>query len=183
MVRFRIVMMAALLGLAAAQEAEAQCRYRDRHGECRERRESRGERRGWGSPVEFGVRGGYDFEEETALAGAQLRVPLASQLLLSPSFDVFFDDARTQWQLNGDLVLRPHRLAGVYGGLGVAFLNGDFEGSGDSDTEVGLNVLVGLEGSWVGGTTVRPFAEGRWTNVDDYDVFRLSAGINVPVSR
>lgn len=193
MVRSRWVLAtltAALLALAAVPEgAEAQhCRRSrgDRDGDCRpdrrrDRDEDRDRQRGGGG-VEFGVRGGYDFEEDTGLAGAQLRVPLAYQLLVSPSFDVFFEDSRTEWQANADLVLRPAGLAGVYGGIGAAFLNGDFDGSGDGETEAGFNVLLGLDGGRVGGSTVRPFAEGRWTNVEDYDAFRLALGFNVPVS-
>lgn len=132
--------------------------------------------------VEFGVRGGYDFEDEVGSAGAQLRIPFARQILFVPSGDVFFDDARTQWQLNADVLLRPDALGGLYAGAGAAFVSRDFEAGGDQETQVGYNLLVGLDGHRIGDTRVRPFVEARWTDVDDYSPFRLVTGINVPVS-
>ena len=168
---------------------ERERRARDREREAREHlREARTRverRRSWdGGAPEFGVRGGYDFGEETGMAGAQIRLPLAGPLVLSPSADVFFDEAATEWQLNGDLLLRPRALAGIYGGAGVAFVNGDLDADGDDGTEVGYNLVVGLDaGGRIGETSIRPFVEGRWTDVDEYDAFRLVAGINVPIGR
>jgi hypothetical protein len=133
------------------------------------------------TPVEFGVRGGYDFDEEAGSAGAQLRIPLAREIHLVPSGDVFFADSRTEWQLNADLTFRPDGLGGLYGGVGAAFVNRDFE-PGSQDTRVGYNLLVGLSGGWFGGTTVQPFVEARWTDVEEYSPFRFVAGINVPVT-
>jgi hypothetical protein len=134
--------------------------------------------------VQFGVRGGYDFEQDVGTAGAQLRLPLAPQLTLAPSADVFFQDEGSNWQLNTDLLLRPYALGGVYGGIGVAFLNREDLDRFDSDaeTEVGYNLLVGIESGRFAGSTLRPFAEARWTGVDDYNAFRLVAGFNVPIS-
>lgn len=161
-------------------------RARERERETRRRVEVR-RSHGWGAgPVEFGVRGGYDFEDEGGTAGAQLRFPLVPQLVLAPSFDVFFgDDAGSEWQLNADAAIRPGVLGGLYFGGGAAFLNRDFEPGDfdeDSETEVGFNLFVGLDGGRISGSVVRPFVEGRWTSVDDYDAFRLAAGINVPIS-
>jgi hypothetical protein len=133
-------------------------------------------------PVEFGVRGGFDFDESIGSAGAQLRIPLGAPILLVPSGDVYFDDARTQWQLNGDLLVAPRELGGVYAGVGVAFVNRDFDTPGQRATRAGFNVVAGLRGARLSGTSVRPFAEGRWTRVEDYRPFRLALGIDVPVS-
>ncbi len=201
-----VCLLAAVLVLGAAADAAAQTRcyiWRDgRRVECdsdrseRERERERERRReaerrrdrersrmvwGWGEPAQFGVRGGYDFEEEAGSAGAQLRIPLASMLSFAPSADVFFD-APTEWQINTDVLLRPAALGGVYGGIGAGFVNRDFDDDGDNGTEAGLNLIVGIESGRVRNTVVRPFAEARWTTVDDYDAFRLVAGFNVPIS-
>jgi hypothetical protein len=155
-------------------------RDRDRH------RDDRHGRRRDAGPIELGIRGGYDFEDDVGLAGAQLRIPLIRQLALVPSADVFFDESRSDWQINADAIVKPDVLGGVYLGVGAAFLSRDFDESDledDQETEVGLNVVAGLDGGRIGGTVLRPFVEGRWTSVDDYDAFRLSAGINIPVSR
>jgi hypothetical protein len=190
----RICVGVALLALFAAGELSAQrdrerCRRSGRVTICerdRDREHDRGRdwRQGAG-PVEFGIRGGYDFEEDVGTAGAQVRIPLVRGLAIVPSADVFFEDSPSDWQLNLDAVVRPPSLAGLYFGVGAGFLSRDFDEldlDDDTETEVGLNLLAGIEGGRVGGTTVRPFAEGRWTNVDDYEAFRLAVGINVPIS-
>jgi hypothetical protein len=207
MLRKNVCLLAALLALGAAVDAAAQTRcyvWRDgRRVECdrdreRERERERERRReaerrrqqtrtvvvwgGRGEPVQFGVRGGYDFDADVGTAGAQLRIPIAEGLAVAPSADVFFNDSPTEWQMNADLLLRPAALGGLYGGFGAAFLNRDFDDSDDSDTEVGLNLILGLESGRIRHSSVRPFVEARWTTVEDYDAFRLAAGINVPIS-
>jgi len=132
--------------------------------------------------VEFGVRGGYDFDDRVGSAGAHVRVPIAEPIHLVPSGDVFFDDARTQWQFNGDLLLRPRQLGGLYGGVGVAFVNRDFEFPGTRATRAGYNLVAGLRGARLSGTNVRPLVEARWTQVEGYNPFRMTAGIDVPIS-
>jgi hypothetical protein len=133
-------------------------------------------------PVEFGVRGGFDFDESTGSAGAQVRIPLGAPIFLVPSGDVYFNDARTQWQVNGDLLFQPRELGGIYAGVGAAFVNRDFDTPGERATRAGFNLVAGLRGARLSGTSVRPFAEGRWTQVADYRPFRLALGIDVPVS-
>ncbi|HYJ79597.1 MAG TPA: hypothetical protein VEW03_08365, partial [Longimicrobiaceae bacterium] len=179
---------AALLLLFTGDLAAQQCRrYQGgRVTVCereRDRDRDHDRRRGWDAgPVEFGVRGGFDFEDEAGTAGAQFRIPVVRQLMLSPSADVFFDGSDSEWQINADLLVRPEALAGVYFGAGAAFLNRDFELLDDAETEVGYNLIVGLDGGRFGGTILRPFVEGRWTQVDEFDGFRLAAGFNVPIS-
>lgn len=173
-----LVCLAVLLALGA-HEADAQCHRVAGHRICVRHERDHDDR----GPVEFGVRGGYDFEEEVGMAGAQVRVPLVSFLAVAPSFDVFFDESDSEWQGNADLLVRPRELSGLYGGGGAAFLRRDFDADGEEETEVGWNLLVGLDGGRIADTRLRPFAEARWSDVEDYDAFRLVAGINVPVSR
>lgn len=183
-----LVGAATLLVAATAEVAEAQrtrC-WRMRGGRVErceaEHDRERARRRAPAAPVEMGIRGGYDFEAEAGTFGGHLRVPVAGPLTLVPSLDVALDDASSPWQANADLVLRPPALAGVYAGLGAAFARLE-DGLGDRDTEVGLNVVAGLDGGRIGRTRLRPFAEGRWTRIDeDRDTFRLAAGFNVAVS-
>ena len=175
---------ALLLLLGAHGVAEAQHRPRERRPGRRppvvviERREAQRPSLG----VEFGVRGGYDFDDEAGSAGAQLRIPLARPIHLAPSGDVYFGDARTDWQLNADLVVRPALLGGLYAGVGGALVRRDFDDTDERDTKAGYNLLVGLRSGRIAGTNVRPFAEARWTDAGDYSPFRLVAGIDVPIS-
>lgn len=170
----RILVCLFLLAVLGAQSADAQRRRgRDRdHPGWWERR----------GPVEFGVRTGHDFAEEVGSAGAQLRLPLIRQLHLVPSGDVFLGDAVVEWQVNADAALRPDALGGIYFGAGAAFAHGDFDSDGDEGVEIGYNLLLGMDGAGrLLGAAVRPFVEGRWTEVEDLDPFRLAVGINVPV--
>lgn len=172
----RILLCLVALVTIGADTLSAQCwgpicwddgrRHRDRH------------RTG---PVEFGVRGGYDFGDDGGLAGAQVRIPIIPQLALVPSGDVFFDDSPTEWQINADLAVRPRTLGGLYGGGGAAFVNRDFTADGGDETDVGYNLFVGLQGGRVLDTRLRPYVEARWTGVEDYEPFRLVAGFNVPL--
>lgn len=187
----RMLVCLAVLAAVGTQALEAQeCRTRNRRTECRDRSRTwvvvhdRTPARAPWEAAQFGVRGGYDFEEDVGSAGAQIRIPIVPQLLLVPSADVFFGDDAPEWQLNGDLVIRPYQLGGVYGGGGVALLSRDDPDDleDDEETEVGYNLLVGLESGRINGTSLRPFVEARWTGMDDYMPFRLVAGFNVPIS-
>lgn len=193
MQRFLVCLVALLLLGTQTLEAQQRCRNscdreRDR---TRVRVITTSERarvapaRARNPSAEFGVRGGYDFDDEVPSAGAQLRIPLTREIHLIPSGDIFLDDAPTQWQLNADAVFRPDGLGGLYGGGGLAFASRDFDEDPDGEREnrSGFNLLVGLDGGWLGSATVRPFVEARWTNIDDYRPFRIMLGINVPIRR
>jgi hypothetical protein len=131
-------------------------------------------------PVEFGVRGGYDFEDDQGSVGTQVRLPVIRQFAISPSFDAFFGDQGASWQGNLDGLIRPVRLGGLYAGGGLAILRRDNDGTGE-ETNVGWNLVAGLEGGRVSRSALRPFVEARWTGMDDFNGFRLVSGVNVPV--
>lgn len=165
----------AIMLVMGAETLEAQCRG----SRCRDRDRHRMVQRA--GPPELGVRGGYDFGDDSAMAGLQVRIPIIPQLLLLPSADVFFDDSPSEWQANLDLAVRPRTLGGVYGGAGVAFLDREFTVGADRETQVGYNLFAGLDGGRILDTRLRPYVEARWSGVDDYDAFRLVVGGNVPV--
>jgi hypothetical protein len=174
----RTLLCLAVLATMGAETLNAQCWGPICWDDDRRHRDRGRDRAG---PVAFGVRGGYDFGDDTGMAGAQLRIPIIPQLALVPSGDVFFDDSPTEWQLNADVAARPRALGGVYGGGGAAFVNRDFAATGDNETEVGYNLFIGMDGGPALDARLRPFVEARWTAVDDYDPFRLVAGFNVPL--
>jgi opacity protein-like surface antigen len=181
-------MMVVLVLATSAAGAEAQrtrCwRVRDgRVTRCETDDHVRVRRRHMQQPVELGVRGGYDFEADGGTFGAHLRVPVAGPVSVVPSMDLSLDDDGPAWQANADLVVRPPNLAGLYAGIGAGFVHLHDEVEDEDETEVGLNVLVGLDGGRIAETRLRPFAEGRWTRIDDErDAFRLVAGFSVAVS-
>jgi hypothetical protein len=144
--------------------------------------------RGWErAPVEFGIRGGADFRDHQGSVGTQARIPLPLPehvVALAPSFDVFFGDRQgaAEWQGNIDALIEPWALGGLYGGGGAAFLRRDFNGDLSNETKAGFNLLAGIDGGRVARTTLRPFAEARWTLTGDFQAFRLVGGFNVPIS-
>ncbi|HET7276108.1 MAG TPA: hypothetical protein VFI91_13145 [Longimicrobiaceae bacterium] len=167
----RILTGLAMLMVLCAGTLQAQ-RWDDRHDD----------RGGWGdTPIEFGIRGGYDFSEDTGIAGAQIRVPIIEQLFIMPSADVFFDESPTEWQANADLAIRPDDFGGIYAGAGAAFMKRDETVDDDDDVQVGYNLFAGIDGGSILDTNLIPFVEARWTDMDDYDPFRLMAGFNVPL--
>jgi len=180
------VCLIALMALGAVQ-AHAQDRCRRYVGGrvmvcSRDRDHDRDYRRSWRDPVVFGVRGGYDFEDNQASAGAQIRVPVVHQFAVAPSFDVFLGEEGAQWQFNGDGIIKPDMLGGVYVGGGAAVLRREFDITEGEETKLGWNALVGIDAQRIGGSSLRPFAEGRWTGVGDFSSFRIVAGFNVPIS-
>lgn len=166
----RVVMVTAVLAFASAVPASGQAVF--------------GPQLSWGEDSDLGL-------------GARVEVPLAnlvtadegsaaSRLRLIGSFDWFFpgDEPQgvdlTYWELNANLAypipadgLRPY--AG--GGLNIAHANVDVEDNAffedASDTEVGLNLLAGLQ-FLVG--DLDAFAEARF-ELGGGEQFVLSAGI------
>jgi hypothetical protein len=171
----RALLCLAILLAAGVQTADAQCIGRWCRDGDRHRRTQRA------GPPELGVRGGYDFGDDSAMAGVQVRIPIIPQLFLLPSADVFFDDSPSEWQANLDLAVRPRALGGIYGGAGVAFLDREFTVGEDGETQVGYNIFAGLDGGQILETRLRPYVEARWSGVDDYEPFRLVVGGNVPL--
>jgi hypothetical protein len=104
------------------------------------------------------------------------------QLAVAPSFDVFLGDEGANWQFNADGIIKPDVLGGLYVGGGAAVLRREFDVLEGEETKVGWNALVGIDAQRIGGSSLRPFAEGRWTGVGDFSAFRLVAGFNVPIS-
>jgi hypothetical protein len=155
--------MLAAAGAADAQRAEGQ----EREGER--------QRRGFAVSPTIGVRGSYDFDTRDFGVGAQAQIPLTLVLRFVPSADVFFGD-ETTWQANADVALS---LLLLRAGGGVALVDGARVGA--DGTEVGLNLFLGLQGLGRGALGLRPYAEARWTLLQDATPFRLAAGVNVPI--
>ena len=182
-----------LLAVFAAGEAQAQqCRRyaggtvvvcdRNRGPERGRDRVRERDHREWGRPpVELGVRGGWDFDGGQGSIGTQLRVPVIRPFAVAPSFDAFFGDEGASWQLNLDGQIRPMALGGLYFGGGGARIRREFDVLAGNETKVGWNALLGIDGGRVARTTLRPFAEGRWSGAGDFHAFRLVAGVNVPI--
>jgi hypothetical protein len=164
----RGVFVALMIVIAGAAAAEAQ-------QEDRPTREERRQRFAAAVAVPtVGVRASYDLDDRHFGIGGQAQIPLGTVLRFVPSMDVFFGD-ETTWQANGDVALS---LLLLRAGGGIALVDARrVDGDG---TEVGLNLFVGVQGPRPR-ARVRPFAEARWTLLPDDTLFRLAAGVNVPI--
>lgn len=124
--------------------------------------------------VHLGPRMSYQFDLEEFALGAQLSAPLVPRLDVYPSFDYYFVDPGSIWNINADLKFRPSPgAAWLYlgGGLNVARTSiGDV-----THTDGGVNAFLGME-SRTG--RVHPFAEFRFTN-NNGSTGQVSAGLNI----
>ena len=124
--------------------------------------------------VHLGPRISYNFDLEDFAIGAQLSIPIANRFEFYPSFDYYFVDPGSAWGMNADLKYRfaPESLRWLYVGAGLNF-TGVSVGDAD-DTDVGLNLLGGVE--TLRGR-VHPFGEFRAT-LGGGSFVQLAVGLN-----
>ncbi len=127
----------------------------------------------------FGPRLSYQFDLEKFGLGAQFSAPLAQSLEFYPSFDYYFVDVGSFWNVNADLKYRmPAESAGwLYLGAGLNIARASFNGNGSTDA--GVNAFVGAE-SRAG--RVHPFAEFRFTS-NNGSTGQISVGLNFTMGR
>jgi hypothetical protein len=128
--------------------------------------------------LHLGPRLSYQFDVEKLGVGAQLGVPMANRLEFYPSFDYYFVDHGSFFNLNADLKYRiaPVTLHWFYVGTGLNIARAS---NGGSDTNAGVNLFAGAE-SLKG--RVHPFAELRFT-AGDGSTGQISAGLNFTLGR
>lgn len=131
------------------------------------------------SRLHLGPRISYQFDVDEVGLGAQFSAPIAHHLEFYPSFDYFFVDPGSLWQLNADLKYRldGQNLNWVYVGTGLNIAHASVGGNGD--TQAGLNLFGGIE-SLKG--RVHPFAELRVT-VGDGSTGMIAGGLNFTLGR
>ncbi|MFN2316443.1 MAG: hypothetical protein ABR551_01390 [Gemmatimonadales bacterium] len=127
-----------------------------------------------GGAMHLGPRLSYQFDLEEFGIGAQLSAPIARNLEFYPSFDYFFVDPGSFWNLNADLKYRiaTENINWLYLGAGLNIARSSFNGNGSTDA--GINAFVGAE-SRAG--RIHPFAEFRFTS-NDGSTGQLSVGLN-----
>jgi len=116
----------------------------------------------------FGIHGGYNFDLEEGLIGAQMHMPIGRSIEFYPSFDYYLVNSGSLVGFNGDLKFRTPGTPLYFGG-GLNILSG----GGNSNT--GFNLFGGFETRY--GRT-HPYVEGRGL-FHDNSTFQLLFGINV----
>jgi hypothetical protein len=119
----------------------------------------------------------YNFDVEEFGIGAQFSFPVARQLEFYPSFDYYFVDPGSLWQVNADLKYKlreEHNWFYLGGGLGIARRSvNDFD-----NTDVGANLIGGWE--TLIGQRVHPYLEARLT-LSEETAFQLAGGLNITI--
>jgi hypothetical protein len=126
-----------------------------------------------------GVRGGLSDDPDQLYVGGHLDLGLVTgSLRFRPNVEVGFGDNVTTVALNGEFVYRLGRGGGAWrpylgGGPALNLYSFDGPGRDDSETEAGLNVLVGLaNGSGL-------FFEAKLGLLDSPDL-KLGVGFSFP---
>lgn len=123
----------------------------------------------------LGLRGGYDFKQDQYLVGAHFWLPVGIFWDFIPGVDYYFtDNDSKRWQFNGDLVFKPRPTGPLYfgGGLAVQYL------TLDEQTDIGGNILVGLQFGRLRKPVMYPYIQARWTLLADQRYLSLLGGIN-----
>jgi len=121
-----------------------------------------------------GVRGGRDFEDHAWSLGGQVGIRLQDRVEVRPSGDWFFGDRTPfRWQLNGDATITFGPGRSIYAGGGAAFV----KVIPLDKVKTGYNGFFGLNFAPPSART-RPFAEFRWTWVNDTSPFRAVVGVS-----
>ncbi len=127
----------------------------------------------------FGPRVSYQFDLEQFGVGVQFGAPMARHLEFYPSFDYFFVDAGSFWNLNADLKYRiaNESINWLYVGTGLNVARASY-GVAHS-TKAGVNLFAGAE-SLRG--RVHPFGEFRVT-AGNGSAVQIAGGLNFTLGR
>lgn len=125
----------------------------------------------------IGIRLGNDFEHDQYFAGAHLWLPVGHFWRFVPSAEYYFNNADfRRWQFNGDFLFKPRPLGWLHFGGGVAVQNLTPE----NKTDVGGNVIVGVDFHRPRLTGIAPYLQARWTLLNQHDrFFSLLGGVNL----
>lgn len=121
-----------------------------------------------------GLHGGYHFDLDEGLIGAQLHLPLTPSIELYPSFDYYFVEGGKLLGFNGDLKFRAPGGPLYFGG-GVNVLRTSPAGGGPGTSDTGFNLFGGFETRY--GRT-HPYVEARGL-FHDTTSLQLAFGINI----
>lgn len=116
----------------------------------------------------FGVHGGYNFDIEEGLIGAQMHMPIGRSLEFYPSFDYYLLNTGSLVGFNADLKFTAPGSPLYFGG-GLNIL------SGGGNSETGPDLFGGFETRY--GRT-HPYVEGRFL-FHNGSTFQLLFGINI----
>jgi hypothetical protein len=124
----------------------------------------------------FGVRTGVYTDLSDMFIGAEYLAPIGSSVFINPNVEYVFIENGNYWTFNFDAHydFPTYSRVFVWTGAGLGILHFNPEGNGDSNTDVGLNLLFGL--GFNTGSTVVPYVQGKAIISDNTD-FSLGFGL------
>jgi hypothetical protein len=126
-----------------------------------------------------GLHGGFSSGPDQFIIGPHLNLsPVAENLYIVPSGEVGFGDNLTTLAFNGDLQYRFETSSEVrpYAGGGVTLLWFNPDGPGDSDTNLGVNILGGIFFGRLNGQPM--FVDVKAGLTDEVPDWKFQFGIN-----
>jgi hypothetical protein len=122
--------------------------------------------------LDFGIRGGIYTEDSDPFVGVELLTRVGnSSWYFNPNLEAVFVDNGDLYTLNGDFHydFEPSASVDFWAGGGPALIFRDFDrrgrGVNDSETDVGLNLLVGI--GFNSSASIRPYLQGKVILSDD----------------
>ncbi len=122
--------------------------------------------------VEPGIRGGFYFPGDSFYLGADVKFGLA-MLYADPNIEYIFIDNGSFWTFNADAYISlgvPVLSVWAGGGLGLLYTKPD---NFDSQTDVGVNLIAGVEFDFV----VNPYLMVKYIIKPDEDISVVGIGV------
>lgn len=139
---------------------------------------------GW-APGWAGVRAGWDYNAQSTVVGAQIRVPAlpSGHVEIVPNGDVSFLNGLREYQGGVDaVVVSGGRHGGAYVGGGFAWRNTIWEVGSPRETRRAPVTVAGVRSGTLGGAPFGTQLEMRWIWLDGpYKPRVLTLGINFPL--
>ncbi len=130
-----------------------------------------------------GARGGYDTKAKTGVVGAIFTIPMDGRYEIGIGVDFRPEVGFDQFRASGDVLYRFGNWGSIYGGAGVALVQGPNPLTLDIDEEAesdfGYNLFAGYE--FLRGSTqlFRPFVETRYVASGSANSIWLLAGLSI----
>jgi hypothetical protein len=125
-------------------------------------------------PIGWNVFGGWATEADGLVLGAGAHFGVGP-IEANPNAEMIFIDHGNMFTLNADAhwTVLPAAVANVFVGGGVGMVILDPE-QGDSDTDAGINLIVGAT---LNAVRFNPFGKLKWVVIDGGDPFIIEFGI------
>jgi hypothetical protein len=124
----------------------------------------------------FGVRTGIYTDFSDLFVGVEYLTPVSQKFYLNPNLEHVFIDNGSYWTLNMDAHYDFHSTSNIFvwTGGGVGILHAVPDGSANSNTDFGINLLIGMGFNLE--SSIIPYLQGKAIVSDNTD-FEIGLGV------